>query len=81
MNVSSYVDSRFYVVVKECDEIYNLERNEWFEFVALWKCLHVLEEKSYRRYSFSREDNFLLNSENYSMKTLKLFSVLEHQGG
>ena len=81
MNVSSFLDRRFYVVVKECDDICNLGCNDCFEFVALLLCLNVLEEKYFRRYSFSREDTFLLKSENYAMKIFKLFSVLEIQGG
>ena len=40
------------------------------------KYLHVLEEKSYRRDILSREDNFLLKSENYSMKIFNLLYVL-----
>ena len=57
-NVSSCLESRFSVVVKECDEIYHLGRNEWFEFIAIWQLLHVPEDQSCRRYSFSREGNF-----------------------
>ena len=33
---SPYVDSQFYVVVKECDVICHLGHNEWFYFAALW---------------------------------------------
>ena len=81
MNIPPCVDSLFSVVVKDCDDICHLGRNECFDFVAIWQCLHVLEEKSCRRYSFSREDNFLLKYEDYDMKIFKLFSVLEYQGG
>ena len=81
MNISLCVESLFTVIVKECDDIYNLGCNEWFEFVAIWQWLHVLEDKSYRRYSLSREDNFLLKSDNSAMKIFYLFSVIECQGG
>ena len=40
-----------------------------------------MEEKSCRRYIFSREDNFLFNSDNSAMKIFKLLSILEYQGG
>ena len=39
-----------------------------FDFVALLQCLHVPEYKSCRIYSFSREYNFLLNSDNCATK-------------
>ena len=35
MNFSSFIDSRFYVVVNECDEIYHLGRNEISELITL----------------------------------------------
>ena len=81
MNIYPYVDSRFYVVVKEFDEICHQGRNEFFDFVAIWKYLHVPEDKSCMRYSFSREDNFLLKSEYSAMKIFKLFYTIERQGG
>ena len=79
MNIYPFVDSQFYAVVKECDEICHLGRNVWFDFFALWKFLHKLEEKSFRRYSFYREDNFLLKSDNSAMKLSKLLSFIEQQ--
>ena len=81
MNVLSFIDSRFSVVVKEGDEIYHLWRNKSSEFITLYQCLCLLEEKSGRGDNFSRERNFLLDSDNPSMKIFKLFSILEGQGG
>ena len=81
MNIYPYVDIQFSVVVNECDDMFNLGRNECFEFIAIWQCLHVLEEKSYKRKSFSRADNFLLKYDNYAMQIFKLFSVIEFQCG
>ena len=81
MNISSRIDSRFSVVVKEGDEICYLWRNKSSEFLTLCQCLHELEEKSGRVDNFSREHNFLLDSENPAMKIFKLFSILEGQGG
>ena len=81
MNLPSFLDRRFYFFVKEWDDICNLGRNECFEFFSLWILLHLPEDSSCRRYSFSREDNFLLNSENYATKIFRLFFVLECQGG
>ena len=72
MNVSSCIDSRFYIVVKECDEIYHLGRNESSEFITILQCLHVLEKKSDRGDNFSRDHNFLLEYDNSSMKVFKL---------
>ena len=42
------------VVVKEGDEICHLGRNKLSEFVTLWQCLYVLEEKSIRGDNLSR---------------------------
>ena len=81
MNGSSLIDSRFAVLVKDGDEICHLWRNKCFEFITLCKCVHVLENKSGRRDNFSREHNFLLESENPAMKIFKLFSIPEGQGG
>ena len=81
INVSSCVDSRLSVVVKEFDEICNIGCNELFKFIIFLQCLHVLEEKSCGGYNSSREHNFLLKSENSDMKVFKLFSILELQGG
>ena len=64
MNLSSRIDIRFAVVVKEGDEICNFWRNKGPEFLSICKCLHVLEEKSGRVDNFSGEHNFLLESEN-----------------
>ena len=79
MNISPFVYSHFFVVAKECDEICHIGINEFFEFAALLKCLNVMGDKSCRRYSLSREDNLLLKSDNYAMKILILFSVIEFQ--
>ena len=79
MNVSSLIYSRFSVVVREGDEICHLWRNKSSEFLPLCQCLHVLEGKSGRGDNFSREHNFLLESENPAMKISKLFSILEGQ--
>ena len=49
--------------------------------LLLFLCLCVLEEKYCRRYIFSRDSNFLLKSDNYTMKIFKLFSDLELQVG
>ena len=81
MNISACVDSQFSVVIKDFDEIYHLGRNECLNFIALCKCLSVLEEKSCRGYSFLRDDNFLLKYENCSMKIINFFSVIEYMGG
>ena len=62
MNLTPCADSRFSVVVRECDEICHIELNECLEFIDISQCLNVLEEKSCRRDSFSREVNFLLNT-------------------
>ena len=40
-----------------------------------------MEEKYYMRYSLSREDNFMLKSEDYDMEIFKLFSIVELQDG
>ena len=77
MNIYPYVNRQFLVAVKECDDMCHLGRNECFVFINLWQWINVLEYKSCRRYTFSREYNFLLKSENYAMKIFKIFSVLE----
>ena len=81
MNITPCVDRQFSIVFKECDEICHLDCNECFEFIAIWKCLHVPEDKSKRRNSLAIEENFLLEYDNYAMKIFKLFSVIECQGG
>ena len=81
MNIPPFIDSQLSFFLKECDEICHLGRNEWFEFVALWKCLHVLEENYCRIYIFYWEDNLLLKSEDSSMIIFKLFSVIEWNDG
>ena len=81
MNVSSYIYSRFSVVVREYDEICHLWRNKRSDFLPICQCLHVLEEKSVRGDNLSRENNFLLESEDPAMKIFKLFSVIEGQSG
>ena len=81
MNVSSCVDSIFSVVVKERDDICHIGRNECFDFVAIWQCLNVLEDKSCRKYSFSREDNLLSKSNDYSMNIFNLLYIIERRGG
>ena len=40
-----------------------------------------MKDKYFRSDSFSREVNFLLDYEDYALKTLKLFYFLEQQGG
>ena len=67
--------------IMECDGVCHLRHNECFECIDILKCFHVLEYKSCRRYSFSREDNFLLKSDNSTTNIFKFFSVLELQGG
>ena len=80
MNVSSCIESIFSVVVKEGDDICNLGINESSEFITIWKLLRLLEDKSGRGENFSRENNFLLESDKSAMKIFKLLSVLEGQG-
>ena len=80
MNVSSYIYSRFSVIVKEGDEICHIWRNKISDFITIFQCLRVLEEKSGRGDHLSRENNFLLESENPAMKIFKLFSILKGQG-
>ena len=79
-NIPSCADSQFSVVVNERDKTCHIGRNECLEFIDLWKWLHVLEEKSCGRDSFSREVNLLLESENSATEIFKLFSVIEYQG-
>ena len=81
MNVSSCKYSRFAVVVKEGGEICHLWRNKISEFLTLFQCLHVLEEKYGRGSNFSREHNLFLESENPDMRIFMLFSIIEGQGG
>ena len=45
MDIYLCVDIKFYFVVKECDDIYHLGRNEYLEFIAIKQFIHVLEEK------------------------------------
>ena len=79
--MSPPIDSIFSVVVKEGDEICHLWRNRSSDFLTLCQCLHVLEKNYSRGDYFSREHNFLLESENPAMKIFKLFSIPEGQGG
>ena len=81
MNVSSRIDSRFSVVVKEDDEICHLWCNKSSDFLTICKCLNVMENKSVRGDTLSREHNFLLESENPAMNIFKLFPIIEGQGG
>ena len=81
MNVSSLIGSIFAVLVNEGDEIYHLWRNKFFEFITICQCLHLLKNKSSRGDNFSREHNFLLESENPAMKIFKLFYIPEGKGG
>ena len=81
MNVSSLIDMRFAILIKEGDEIYHLWRNKLVECITLCQCLHVLEKNSGRGDNLSREHNFLLESDNPAMEIFKLFSILEGQGG
>ena len=69
------------VLVKKGDETCHLWRNKSSEFLTLCQCLHVLEKKSGRGDNLSREHNFLLESENPSMKIFKLLSIPEGKGG
>ena len=80
-NVSSCIDIRFYVVVKEFDEIFHLGCSESSYFINILKCFNLLEDKSGRGENLSRDNNFLLECENPAMKIFKLLSVLEVQGG
>ena len=80
MNASSRIDSIFFVVVKEGDEICHLWSNKISEFITLFQCLHLLEKKSGRGDNFSREHNLLLDSDNPDMKIFKLFYIIEGQG-
>ena len=77
MNVSSRIDSRFAIFVKEGDDIYHIWRNKISKFITLCQCLHVLKKKSGRGDNFSREHNFLLESENTTIKIFMLFSIIE----
>ena len=81
MNVSFYINIIFSVVVKEGYEICHLWRNKSSEFLTIFQCLCVLEDKYGRGDNFSREHNFLLESENPDVKIFDLFSILEGQGG
>ena len=81
MNVSSCIDRIFSVLFKEGDEICHIWRDKSSEFLTLCKCLRVLKEKSGNGENFSREHNFLLESENPAMKIFKFLSILEDQGG
>ena len=81
MNVSSYIEIRFSVFVKEGDEIYHIWRNESSECLTICNWLHVLEEKAGRGDNLSRENNFLMESKNPTMEIFKLFSIIEGQGG
>ena len=55
MSVSSYVDSRFAIVVKGGDEIYHIWRNKISEFLTLCQCINVMEEKFGRGENFRKE--------------------------
>ena len=81
MNVSSCIDRRFSVVIKNGDEICHLRRNKSSEFLTLCQCLHVQEEKYGMGNNFCRKQNFMFESENPAMKVFKLFSIIEGQGG
>ena len=81
MNVSSLIDSIFAVLFKEGDDLCRLWRNKCSEFLTIFQCLDVLEKKYGRGDNFSREHNFLLDSENPAMKIFTLFSIIEDQGG
>ena len=81
MNVSSCIDSIFSVVVKKVDEICHIGRNKIYEFITIWQCLNVLEDKSGKGENFSREYNFLSEYKNTAIKIFKLFSIIEGQGG
>ena len=81
MNISSLIDSRFAVLVKEGDEICHLWRNNCFEFLTLCQFLHVMENKSGRGDNFSRDNNFFLEFENPAMKIFNFFFIPEGQGG
>ena len=75
INISPCVDSQFSVVVKECDDSFHLGRNEWFDFIALWQRLHLLEDKFCSGYSLSREDKLLLKYDNSAMKIFNFFPL------
>ena len=75
--MSPCVDRWFSVIVKECDEIFHLRRNECLEFIVILLCLSVLVEKSCMREIFSREVNLLLKSDNYDITIFNLFYFLD----
>ena len=76
MNISLCVDSRFFVVVKECDLIYNLGKKISLGFIDIWPFFSVLEYKSFKIDSLSIEVNLLLKYDNYATKIFKLLSVI-----
>ena len=76
MNVSFYINIIFSIVVQEGDEICHLWRNKSSDFITLCQCLYVLEENSGRGDNFSRENNFLLDSENPAVKIFEFISSL-----
>ena len=80
MNVPSWVYRQLSIVAWEFDDINNLGHNYLIGFIALLKCPHIMEDKSCRGYSFSREVNLLLKYDNYALKLFNLFSILELQG-
>ena len=81
MNVSSCIDRRFSILVKEGDEIFHIWRNKRSELFTFCQCLPVLEDQFIRGDNFSRDHNLLLESENPGMKFFKLFYIIEGQGG
>ena len=81
MNVYSCIEIRFSVLIKEGDEICHLWRNKISKLFTICQFFHLLEEKSGRGDNFSRENNFLLESENPAVKIFELFSIIEGQGG
>ena len=81
MYIPPCVYSQFSVVVREHDEIFHISLNECLEIIAILQCLFVIEEKSCRRCSLSRDDNLPLKFEKSAMKISKLLSVLEFHSG
>ena len=77
MNVSSCIYSRFSVDVKEGDEICHLWHNKISEFLNICQCLHVLENNSGRGDNFSRENNFLFESDNPAIKSSSFYPFLK----
>lgn len=78
--ITPCLDSCFTIIAKEFDEVYHMECNECLEFITIWKGLHISEEKSFRREILPREIYLFIKSENYAVKIIKFFSLIEGPG-